>query len=181
MRYAQLRSMDISNGNGVGVALFVQGCHLHCKNCFNQETWDFDGGKEWNKDIEKKLFMLIDKPYITRVSFLGGEPLADENVGTILDILVKIFLVFKDAKKIWLYTGYTWEHLWDDSNDSEFDEVRRQALLLCDVVVDGGYDENLKDLKYKYAGSTNQRVIDVGKTLENDSIVLYKGEQCQSI
>ena len=83
MRYAQIRSMDISNGEGIGVSLFVQGCHFHCKNCFNSETWDFAGGKAWTDSTEEKFLQLINRPYIKRVSILGGEPLADENVETI--------------------------------------------------------------------------------------------------
>ena len=79
MNYASIREMDISNGESIGVALFVQGCHFHCKNCFNSETWDFNDGKEWTEDIKNKFLKLIDKPYINRISILGGEPLADEN------------------------------------------------------------------------------------------------------
>lgn len=173
MRYAQLRSMDISNGEGVGVALFVQGCHFHCKNCFNQNTWDFNGGKEWDKEIEKIFFMLIDKKYIKRISFLGGEPLANENVNAILDLLIKIKMIFGDRKKIWLYTGYVWEDIWDKNKTDFSDESRRKVVKMCDYIVDGRYDETLKDLQYQFAGSTNQRVINVKKTLEQNEIILY--------
>ena len=79
MRYASIRSMDISNGSGIGVAAFVQGCHMHCTGCFNQETWDFNGGKEWTEEVENKFLEIANKSYITRVSILGGEPLAVEN------------------------------------------------------------------------------------------------------
>ena len=95
MNYASIREMDISNGEGVGVALFVQGCHLHCYNCFNSETWDFNGGKEWNEDIKKKFLKLIDKPYINRISILGGEPLADENLEAVLDLVVTIRKLYR--------------------------------------------------------------------------------------
>ena len=90
MRYAQIRSMDISNGEGIGVSLFVQGCHFHCINCFNSETWDFTGGKPWTDSTEEKFLQLIDRPYIKRISILGGEPLADENVETIYTLINKI-------------------------------------------------------------------------------------------
>ena len=90
MRYAQIRSMDISNGEGVGIALFVQGCHFHCKNCFNQDTWDFNGGKEWTKETKNEFLELIEKPYIKRVSFLGGECLADENLEGVYDLIKNI-------------------------------------------------------------------------------------------
>ena len=111
MRYAQIREMDISNGEGIGVALFVQGCHFHCPNCFNSETWDFHGGKEWTDEIADKFLDLADKPHIKRISILGGEPLAEENVGAVWELLNKIRSRFGNSKKIWLYTGYTWEEL----------------------------------------------------------------------
>lgn len=91
MRYAQIREMDISNGIELGVALFVQGCHLKCKNCFNPETWDFNGGKEWTKEVENQFLALINRPYIKRISILGGEPLADEHVR-------KMYLLTKKSK-----------------------------------------------------------------------------------
>ena len=105
MRYAQIRSMDISNGEGVGVSLFVQGCPFHCKNCFNSDTWDFNSGKEWTEEIKDKFMKLIDRPYIKRVSFLGGECLADQNLDGVLDLIKEIRISFPE-KTIWLYTGY---------------------------------------------------------------------------
>ena len=90
MRYAQIRSMDISNGEGVGIALFVQGCHFHCKNCFNQDTWDFNGGKEWTRKTKNEFLELIEKPYIKRISFLGGECLADENLEEVYDLIKNV-------------------------------------------------------------------------------------------
>ena len=101
MRYSQIRSLDISNGEGVGVALFIQGCNLRCKNCFNSETWDFNGGKEWTEEVKNKFMELINKPYITRVSILGGEPLAYKNVNDVLNIVNEIRISYPD-KKIWL-------------------------------------------------------------------------------
>ena len=91
MRYAQIRKLDVSNGAGVGISLFVQGCHFHCFNCFNQETWNFVGGKEWTPDIEKRFLELARRTYIKRVSILGGEPSAVENVNTVIDICKKRF------------------------------------------------------------------------------------------
>lgn len=110
IRYAQIRSLDLSNGEGVGVALFVQGCHFHCENCFNPETWDFDGGKEWTEEVKNKFLELANKSYIKRISILGGEPLAKENLDDVLD-LVNEFRLSKSEKSIWLYTGYTWEEI----------------------------------------------------------------------
>lgn len=106
IRYAQIRSLDLSNGEGIGVALFVQGCNFHCKNCFNPETWDFNGGKEWTQEVKNKFLELANRPYIKRISILGGEPLADENIDDVLDLVNKIRHSLP-KKTIWLYTGYT--------------------------------------------------------------------------
>lgn len=149
MRYAQIRSMDISNGEGIGVSLFVQGCHFHCKNCFNSETWDFTGGKPWTDSTEEKFLQLIDRPYIKRISILGGEPLADENVETIYALINKIKTMYP-TKKVWLYTGYRW---------TELEGLKLFTAGLCDVVVDGPYIDELRDPGLLWKGSSNQRVI----------------------
>lgn len=171
MRYSLIRETDISNGEGVGVALFVQGCHFHCPGCFNQETWDFAGGKEWTPDIEEKFLQLINRPYIKRVSILGGEPLADENVETVISLIDKIKEEYPDIQ-VWVYTGYTY-------NDILYglDYARRPVLVSADVLVAGPFDITKQDLTGKYikwAGSTNQKVIDVQRSMEEGKIVPYK-------
>lgn len=165
MRYALIRKMDISNGPGVGVSLFVQGCHLHCRGCFNSIAWDFNGGKEWNDDVKQKFLGLASKPYIKRISILGGEPLSYENVDDIYKLIVEIKDKLSD-KVIWLYTGYRFEDVINNLPS-------RRVLELCDVVVDGKYVEELKDISLPWCGSSNQRVIDVQETLKQDKIVLY--------
>ena len=150
MRYASIRDMDISNGRGIGVALFVQGCHFHCKNCFNQTTWNFQEGKPWTNEIENKFFYLVSRTYIERVSFLGGEPLADENYDTIVKLAKSI-----DNKKKWCYTGYTLEEL--KANGKE------EILKYIDVLVDGRYVDELRDLNLEFSGSSNQRILYRGK------------------
>lgn len=154
MRYASIRTMDISDGEGVGMALFVQGCHFHCKNCFNQETWDFSKGKKWTKETEKHFMDLVKRPFIERVSFLGGEPLADENVETVLRLLEKVKKI--KGKKVWLYSGYTKEVI-------EKDENRKRVLDFADVLVDGQYVDALRDLNLDFRGSSNQRILRKGK------------------
>ena len=179
MRYAQIRSMDISNGEGVGVALFVQGCHFHCYNCFNTETWDFNGGKTWESKIENKFFELINKPFINRISILGGEPLAEENIDNILNLINKIRVLFP-KKRIWLYSGYTWDQIMypivtDDLN-AERDRMiqnRIEIVSQCDVLIDGQFVDELKDITLKWRGSSNQRVIDVKKSLHQNKVILY--------
>lgn len=165
MRYSQIRSMDISNGEGVGISLFVQGCDKipHCFNCFNSETWDFNGGKEWTDDIEKRFMDLINRPYIQRVSILGGEPLSYKNCYQVFLLCQKIKNQFPN-KKIWIYSGYSFEN---------FSHEQLKAVLFADILVDGEYIDELKNPRLYFRGSSNQRVIDVQKTLVQNKIVLY--------
>ena len=184
MRYAQIRSMDISNGEGVGVSLFVQGCPFHCKNCFNSDTWDFNGGKEWTEEIKDKFMKLIDRPYIKRVSFLGGECLADQNLDEVLKLVKEIRISFPE-KTIWLYTGFEWNQIMNmqvmqpifscKDLESKIQNIlkRQEIIKMCDVLVDGEYIDEQKDLTLKFRGSKNQRVIDVKKSLAQNKVVLY--------
>lgn len=178
MRYALIRELDVTNGEGVGISLFVQGCPFHCHGCFNQETWDFDGGQEWTKDIENKFFELINRPFIKRVTILGGEPLANNNVEEVYLLIKKIKEEFP-KKNIWLYTGYTWESIFQDARLDMFSVnniYRKEAIKMCDVVIDGQFDLNLQDINHKqikFAGSTNQRVIDCNQTLKEGRIILH--------
>lgn len=142
MRYASIRDMDISNGNGIGVALFTQGCHFHCKNCFNKSTWDFDGGKEFTRETCNKFMKLVNRPFIKRVSILGGEPLAKENVDDVCNILKQI-----KNKTIWVYTGHT------------FETVKNYDIMkYIDYLVDGQYVDELRDLTLEFRGSSNQNI-----------------------
>lgn len=184
MRYAQIRSMDISNGEGVGVSLFIQGCPFHCKNCFNSETWDFNGGKEWTEKTKNKFMELIDRPYIKRVSFLGGECLADQNLDEVLKLVKQIRISFPE-KTIWLYTGFEWDQIMDikviqpifsckDLENKIQNILKRQEIIKqCDVLVDGEYIDEQKDLTLKFRGSKNQRIIDVKQSLAQNKVVLY--------
>lgn len=166
MRYAQIRNMDISNGEGIGVSLFVQGCRFQCKNCFNPETWDFNSGKEWTEEIENKFFELVDRPYIKRISILGGEPLANENVSDVFNLIKKLKVKFPN-KDIWIYTGYKIESILNDP-------LRKKIIEICDVVVDGRYVDKLRDLTLKFRGSSNQRVILIRPSLVQGEIVLWE-------
>lgn len=177
MRFAQIRSMDISNGEGVGVSLFVQGCPFHCFGCFNSETWNFDGGKEWTEETEDKFMKLIDRPYIKRISFLGGEPLAEQNLDDVLSLIKEIRISFPE-KTIWLYTGYSYSDIFRGQSSCLSQEglnnfKRREIIKLCNIVVDGEYIDEQKDLTLKWRGSKNQRVIDVQQTLKQEKVVLY--------
>lgn len=162
MRYAKMRKMDISNGEGVGVALFVQGCHFHCRGCFNPETWDFDGGKEWNDKVKQTFMDLANKPYIVRISILGGEPLCNENASEVATLIRELKTEYPD-KCVWLYTGYDFDDIISNEYGSFFDNMRFQAATNADIVVDGRFQIEKQDLFNEHivwAGSTNQRVID---------------------
>ena len=179
MRYTQIRELDISNGEGVGVALFVQGCRFACKNCFNPDTWDFNGGKEWTQDTEDKLIELASRPYIKRLSILGGEPLADENLDGVLHLVNRFRLSFPN-KIIWLYSGYTWNQvinpvITDDFNPSrdELLDKRKEIVKQCTVMIDGRYIDSQRDINLKWRGSKNQRVIDIKQSLQKGKVILW--------
>ena len=176
MRYAQIRELDISNGDGIGVALFVLGCRFACKNCFNPDTWDFNGGKEWAPETEDKLIELANKPYIKRLSILGGEPLADENLDDVLHLVDRFRLLFPN-KSIWVYSGYSFEDCLIKPKICEeniFRALRYEIIKNVDVMVDGKYIDSLRDISLKWRGSSNQHVIDVKKSLQKGEIVLWK-------
>lgn len=182
MRYASIRKMDISNGESIGTSLFVQGCHFHCKNCFNKDTWDFECGKEWTDDVKEKFLRLVEPSHIKRISILGGEPLANENLEDVLELAKEIRLSYPE-KTIWLYSGYTWEQVMYPVVTSDFNPERDKLLQMrsdivkkCDVFVDGRYEESKRDVTYRWAGSTNQRVIDVKRTLDKGSVVLWESQ-----
>ena len=181
MRFASMRNLDISNGEGVGVSLFVQGCDRHCFNCFNSETWDFNGGKEWTEETKNKFIKLIDRPYINRISVLGGEPLAEQNLDEVLSLIKEIRISFPE-KTIWLYTGYDFDLLNSKYNEYKYtpfaanaDEwlTRWEIISNVDVLIDGEYIDEQRDITLKWRGSSNQRVIDVKQSLTQNKIVLY--------
>ena len=191
IRCAQIRSLDLSNGEGVGVALFVQGCHFHCLNCFNPETWDFSGGNEWTEETKEKFFKLADRPYIKRISILGGEPLAEENLDDVLDLVNKIRLS-SPQKSIWLYTGYKvisvdseyGSIIFDRDNEDIIKQFTYKSVInhnkriniasMCDVIVDGRYVDSQRNISLSYRGSQNQRLIDVKQSLQKGEIVLWQ-------
>lgn len=165
MRYNKIRKMDISNGPGVRVSIFMQGCSFHCKECFNPETWDFNDGKEFTDDTINRVLSLCDKEYIKGLSILGGDPLHPKNIeGT-----TKLAKAFKDKfkdKTIWLWTGYLYEVL-----------KKKDILKYIDVLIDGQFEIDKFNPKLKWCGSSNQRVIDIPKSLKNNKLVLYKNEK----
>lgn len=161
MRYNKIRKMDISNGPGVRVSIFMQGCAFHCEKCFNPETHDFNGGKEFTEDTIKRVLALCDNENIEGLSILGGEPMHPKNI----EATTKLAKAFKEKfpnKTIWSWSGFLFDK---DLKDKE-------VLKYMDVLVDGQYVDELRDPKLKYCGSSNQRVIDVQKSLQENKVVL---------
>ncbi len=165
MKYNKIRKMDISNGPGVRVSVFMQGCTFKCKNCFNPDTHDFNGGKEFNDEVIEKILDLCDKDYIVGLSILGGEPMHPKNInGT-----TKLARAFKKRypnKTVWAWTGFLMDK----------DLMGKSVLKYLDVLVDGRYVDELRNPTLKWCGSSNQRVIDVQESLNNARIVLYDSE-----
>ena len=172
MRYASIRSMDISNGEGVGVSLFVQGCRFHCKNCFNQMTWDFKYGKEFTKEVEDLIIDYLKPEHITGLSLLGGEPMEPSNQRALVSFVRRVKETYPQ-KDIWCYTGYLFDRELLQESRARC-EVTDELLSYIDVLVDGKFVEELKDLSLKFRGSSNQRIIDVPESLKRHEVVLYK-------
>ena len=162
MRYNLIRKMDISNGPGVRVSIFMQGCSFHCKNCFNPETWDFEGGQEFTEDTINKVLELSDKKEVKGLSILGGEPMHPTNIeGTTK--LAKAFKEKYPEKNIWAWSGFKYEDIKD--ND---------VFNYIDVLVDGQYKDELHDPTLKWKGSSNQRVIDIKESKKQNKICEIK-------
>ena len=172
MNYHKIEKTSIANGTGIRVVLWVSGCSLHCKGCHNPETWSLNSGKLFDEEAKKELFEALDKPYIQGITFSGGHPLENENLNEVYELVSEIRKRFTD-KDIWLYTGYRLEDIINSPLRDMNTTMRRRIVEMCDVVVDGKYIEELKDITLKWRGSRNQRVIDVKKTFEENKIVLY--------
>ena len=166
MYYNKIREMDISDGEGIRVSLFVQGCEFHCKGCFNPETWNFESGKEFTTETLDVLLKLCDKKYIKGLSILGGEPMHPKNRETVVDIMRAFKFKFPN-KDIWMWTGYTLENLLAENDDDV-----KNMLIYLDYLIDGQFVEEKKNLNLKWAGSENQRWIDIQESMKQGHIVL---------
>lgn len=176
MRYHNITYPDMNNGDGLRVTLWLSGCSHHCKGCQNVQTWNADSGITFDESAKKELFEELAKDYISGITFSGGDPLHENNIDEVLDLIIEIKKRLP-TKTIWLYTGYTWDYLFfNDDNLKEIcnDQTRRAIILGCDIVVDGKYIESLRDISLKWCGSSNQRVIDVKRSIEEDKVVLYE-------
>lgn len=154
MNYGAIKNLDIANGPGIRVSLFVSGCRNHCKGCFQPETWDFKYGKEFDDDAFYSLIEMLRSEHIAGLSILGGDPFEPENLVTVTNLCKMVKDIFPN-KNIWVWTGYLWEDI-KDANIFKY----------IDVLVDGRFEEKLKDLSLAFRGSSNQRIIDVKKSKE---------------
>lgn len=161
MKYNKIRKMDIADGPGVRVSIFMQGCSFNCKNCFNPETHDFTGGKEFTEETINRVLELCDKDYVKGLSILGGEPMHPKNIEGTTE-LAKCFKKKFPEKNLWVWSGFTFDK----------DLKNKEALKYIDVLVDGQYVDELHNPKLEWRGSSNQRVIDVQQSLKANKVVL---------
>ncbi|MBQ8826392.1 MAG: anaerobic ribonucleoside-triphosphate reductase activating protein [Oscillospiraceae bacterium] len=172
MNYGEIKNFDIANGEGVRVSLFVSGCTHQCKGCFNPETWDFSYGKPYTKQTEDSIIEMLKFDYTDGLSLLGGEPFEPDNQRELVKLLHRVKMECPD-KTVWCYTGYLFdEELLKDSRArcGYTDEM----LSMIDVLVDGEFMEELKDITLSFKGSSNQRIIDVKASLAKGETVLYE-------
>ncbi|MDE6767799.1 MAG: anaerobic ribonucleoside-triphosphate reductase activating protein [Eubacterium sp.] len=172
MNYGEIKKNDIANGEGVRTSLFVSGCRHHCKNCFNRDTWDVGFGELFTEKTMEEIFSACEPNWINGLSLLGGEPFEPENQKVLLPFLIMFKERFPD-KTIWCYSGFTFEEIIGKLNSRAFTNTSTEMLGLIDVLVDGRFVEEKKDISLVFRGSSNQRVIDVKKSLDSGSVVLY--------
>ncbi len=170
MYYGNIKKLDIADGEGVRVSLFVSGCRNRCKGCFQPQTWDFCYGELYTAETEKTLLEALDKPYVDGLTLLGGEPFEPENQRELVGLLRHVRDILPE-KNIWCYSGYTLEEMCSEGHPHC--EVTDEMLSMIDVLVEGRFVEEKKNLSLRFRGSSNQRVLDLKKTLESGEIVLF--------
>lgn len=164
MFYSNIIEHDITNGEGVRTSLFVSGCQFHCEDCFNPESWDYNYGKPYTQETTDYILSILQSPYVNGLSILGGDPLwQDEDGITQLTSLVeKVKLI---GKTVWIWSGFTWEQL------PMLSQSEQNLVQLCDVMIDGQYDKKLRDLRLKWRGSLNQRVINIQQSIKEGKVI----------
>ena len=172
MYYGEIKKCDIANGEGVRVSLFVSGCTHHCPGCFNRETWDFCYGKEFTEETEEELLKALEPGYVNGLSLLGGEPFEPQNQAVLVPFLRKVRERYPE-KTIWCYSGYLFDKELRGESRARC-EWTDEMLSMLDILVDGRFVESLKDITLVFRGSSNQRVIDVKKSLERGDVVLWE-------
>ena len=162
MNYGALKPIDVSNGEGIRVSLFVSGCTHHCEGCFNPETWNFNYGEKYTEETQNKVLEYLKPDYIQGLTILGGEPFEDANRPVVLGLIKTVKKLFPN-KDIWMYSGYLFEEIMKK-------EYGKEILSLIDILVDGEFVKAKKDLTLKFRGSSNQRIIDVKNTIKSGTI-----------
>ncbi|MBQ7040041.1 MAG: anaerobic ribonucleoside-triphosphate reductase activating protein [Clostridia bacterium] len=171
MNYGEIKNNDIANGEGVRVTLFVSGCTNHCDQCFQPQTWDFCYGEPFTSDIEDKILEMLKPMHIQGLTLLGGEPFEPQNQKALLPFVKRVRETFPD-KDIWAFSGFTFEEMNTKGHHANCDETK-ELLSLIDILVDGKFKIALKDISLKFRGSSNQRIIDVKKTLDTGKITIW--------
>ena len=166
MNYEKVDKCSVSNGAGVRTVLWVSGCDVHCHNCHNPQTWDFNSGIPFTDDTMQEILYDLSKPYIKGLTLSGGHPLDPHNAPKVLEIVKRVKMVFPN-KDIWIYSGYEWENIIKD-------ETLREIMRYTDVLVDGAYIDELRDISLPFRGSSNQRIIDVEKSLAENKVILWE-------
>lgn len=177
INYHNITHDDMNNGDGLRVVLWLSGCSHHCFNCQNPQTWDPDSGIPFDELAKQEIFNELSKDYISGITLSGGDPLHENNLSEVLSLVEEILNLFP-SKTIWLYTGYTCENLIDGIHyplDATWEDsvIRKSIIKLCDVLVDGEYIDEQRNITLPWRGSSNQRVIDVQKSLKQGKVVLY--------
>ena len=166
MNYHNIKTDDMLNGDGLRVTCWVSGFNIGCFNCYNPQTWDFNSGIPFTEETMQELLYDLSKPYIKGCTLSGGHPLDPHNAPKVLEIVKRVKMVFPN-KDIWIYSGYEWE-------DIIKDETLREIMRYTDVLVDGAYIDELRDISLPFRGSSNQRIIDVEKSLAENKVILWE-------
>ena len=175
MNYADIKQYDVANGPGIRVSIFVSGCTHYCKGCFNQEAWDFNYGRPFTEETIKTIIKYMEPSYVKGLTVLGGEPMEPQNQPAVANLLKRVKAVYPE-KSIWLFSGYDYEkeilgRMWDEVPET------KEILSCLEVLVDGKFVEELKDLSLRFKGSSNQRTILVQESLDAKTVILYDLEQ----
>ena len=173
MNYSAIKNCDIANGTGVRVSIFVSGCNIRCKGCFNTEAWDFNAGKPFTTKVIDTIIEMLKPSHIAGLTILGGEPYDKNNRYDVMYLMSRVRQVYGDTKSIWVFSGYSYEDYCFKNTQRSGKEVHR-FLSFIDVLVDGPFVEGLKNLNLKFRGSENQRIIDVKKSIEAEEVILWE-------
>lgn len=174
MNYIMIRTDDMLNGNGLRVVLFCTSCNHYCQNCHNPETWEASNGILFDNIAKEKIFNELEKDYISGLTLSGGDPLNESNLDDILNLVKEVKEKYPN-KSIWIYSGYTWNYIYSRKLTTNQNNIKRRKILeLCDIFVDGKFDKEKESVNYPWAGSTNQKVIDIQKTLKKGETVLWE-------